>query len=144
MRRYRVRVHRFVVFKPIVLLAVLPLELHLCELTCTATPVQGRAFGVAVDVLRLLLAPFRAVPGQVLATAAGPEGEHRCGLHAWRLAAAARASCRPCSPLTKHTPAWPAAPAVSCFKLQIFMLVTLSWLLPAMVLSKLEAQVGAC
>ena len=37
-RRYRMRLRRFIVFKPLVLALVLPLEFELCRQTCAAMP----------------------------------------------------------------------------------------------------------
>lgn len=41
---YRMRFHRFVLFKPLVLLGSLPLEKHLCQVTCASWP--GASSGV--------------------------------------------------------------------------------------------------
>ena len=43
-----------------------------------------------------------------------------------------------------HPARLPAVPSASCFKVQVFLLVFLAWLLPAIVLRSLEAQVRAC
>lgn len=98
---YRMRFHRFVGFKPLILLVVLPMELQLCEL--------GHA---------------RQCPPSTTALA----GRQACC--AWRCPPSALA-------LGAGSVDFPSA---SCFKVQVFLLVFLAWLLPAIVLRSLEAQ----